>query len=192
MKSSLKCPIRPYGNYSVLRLDKDDNTFKATLLSSDFNLNINWTNWSITEKRVIYNQDYVVFDFHTFNLDDKVNYVIVRNEGLLAYIEDIVDECSGLKCSIRPCNSYYKILRHDEDRSFFKATLLSFNSSNISAKYSITESRVLYDLGHVVYNFSPEGYVNNDNDNNDSYMIIRDEGLIACIGDEKSFHLGDK
>ncbi len=79
--SDLKCPIRPYHGYSVLRLDKDDNTFKATLLS------INNENY-ITESRVLYDQAHVIYDFHTFNDGDRVNFVIVRDEGLLAEIGD--------------------------------------------------------------------------------------------------------
>jgi hypothetical protein len=81
MESSSKCPIRPYNGYSVLRLDEDDNTYKATLLSIN-------NEWIITESRVLYDQAHVVYDFHTFNDGDRVNYVLIRDEGLLAGIGD--------------------------------------------------------------------------------------------------------
>jgi hypothetical protein len=94
MESGLKCPIRPYNGYSVLKLDKDDNTFKATLLS--------WSRaryaqgsvtcededeWVITGRRVVYDQTHVIYDFHIYD-GDRVNYVIIRDEGLLADIGD--------------------------------------------------------------------------------------------------------
>lgn len=83
MELDLKCPIRPYRGYSVLKLDKDDNTYKATLLSY-----LGEDEWTITGRRVVYDQAHVIYDFHTINDGELVNYVIIRDEGLLADIGD--------------------------------------------------------------------------------------------------------
>ena len=178
-----KCPIKPRDCYKVLRLDEDDNTFKATLL--DPRSPSEWVNWTIVESRVLYDQAHIIYDFHTVNNDGiMVNYVLIRDEGLLAYI----DENSEFECLIRPFKGY-SVLRLDDDKNNFIATLLSFNDNiyityeESKVKYTITESRVLYDHTHLVYDFR-----NNDND----YVIIRSEGLLAEIGDEAAFILGDK
>jgi hypothetical protein len=88
MELGLKCPIRPYSGYSVLKLDKDDNTFKATLLSfQGVEAPPGEDEWVITGRRVVYDQTHVIYDFHIYD-GDRVNYVIIRDEGLLADIGD--------------------------------------------------------------------------------------------------------
>jgi hypothetical protein len=73
----------------VLRLDEDDSTFKATLLLfMGVEAPQGEDEWTITGRRVIYDQAHVIYDFHTFNDGDRVNYVLIRDEGLLAGIGD--------------------------------------------------------------------------------------------------------
>jgi hypothetical protein len=55
-------------------------------------------------------------------------------------------------------------------------------------EWVITGCRVVYDQTHVIYDF----HTLDDNGDRVNFVIIRDEGLLAKIGDEAAFILGDK
>ena len=76
----MDCPVTAYTGYIILLLDKDDNTYKATMMDDHGGEGGDC-------RRVIFDHNKVIMDFHTEDDgNNKTNYVIIPESGVLAIL----------------------------------------------------------------------------------------------------------